>query len=106
MTNNLRPCPFCGGSDVDFTWLEDTGPDRGYGLAVLCNSCGGCMVTGLPEDWENPEPGRVKATEMWNARPSPLQVEEPLRVTPINGEQVEVPVATMTPEEFYRKIKG
>ena len=35
-----------------------------------------------------------------------LQFEEPLRVTLINGEQVEVPVATMTPEEFYRKTKG
>lgn len=62
----LSACPFCGSEDIEFTNLEGTGPERDYGLAVICSSCGGAIVTGFP--LENTGMFEARAADMWNKR--------------------------------------
>lgn len=56
MSNELKPCPFCGNKSI---WLEDIdvrGMDSYYAVCVECGAKSGYEDT--PE----------KATEKWNAR--------------------------------------
>ena len=66
-THDLKPCPFCGGKDVEVTNVLETEPEMAYfGLTkdnwnILCKDCyatGGTRRTAL------------EAIEAWNRRVS------------------------------------
>lgn len=63
---SLLPCPFCGGSDLIFTAAEGAREDRDYGLAVMCVTCGGSLISSL----ECVEQNHPDATVLWNKRVS------------------------------------
>lgn len=56
MTEELKPCPFCG-SEAEFNSDE-------FGEGVCCKSCGATMHNGVYG-----EEGRRLASADWNARP-------------------------------------
>ena len=53
MSEELKPCPFCGSDDVDLQCYEDDG------FHVVCGKCGGNMP-----GWDDPD----EAIEAWNRR--------------------------------------
>ena len=63
----LKPCPFCGGLNLDDTCREQeqTGARRQY-FYVYCNLCQACGPTDFRQD---------DAIEQWNLRASPYHDE-------------------------------
>ena len=48
--NEYKPCPFCGGTDIDYN--SETGyNDGGFWSWIECNDCGATAKT--KEDWDN-----------------------------------------------------
>lgn len=54
---DLKPCPFCGGDDLELA-QEDMGPD-GWTFVIECHDC---FARG-PDGWR-----RKEAEEAWNTR--------------------------------------
>ena len=52
----LKPCPFCGGTDIQ--------PGDAYGIVFMC--CYGCSASVEAED--HIEGARQKAIKLWNTR--------------------------------------
>jgi len=62
MTEKIKPCPFCGGTDAQTFDMDD-----GDYTAVACPNCwawGPCVYVGEMEDLE------AEAIKRWNERPS------------------------------------
>ena len=59
MSEELKPCPFCGKSDIG-TYIDFHSPDRQF-FGVICRWCG----AELPPSSKTEE----KAIERWNKRP-------------------------------------
>lgn len=69
MTEELKPCPFCGSADIAHNMFED---DAGREFSfIMCDGCGvNCNdVDTLPER---------KAIDVWNTRSSPLLIGLPV----------------------------
>jgi len=64
MTEELLPCPFCGGRDL---WKHLT--DDGYSAVVECNGKG-CYAAGPNQYMHNLSDAEMlaKAVELWNQR--------------------------------------
>ena len=62
MTEELKPCPFCG-SEAEFNSDE-------FGEGVFCKSCGANMHNGVYG-----EEGRKFASADWNSRPIENELE-------------------------------
>jgi len=60
-TNELKPCPFCGGDDVEFVPLYNNDCDK-VGGKIRCNCCLSTFVH--PEANDDDE-----LVEYWNRRP-------------------------------------
>lgn len=60
MTEELKPCPFCGGRDLAVEWIElaDRGEKR-LEHAVQCRGCGADGPSGRT---------REEAASLWNTR--------------------------------------
>lgn len=63
MTEELKPCPFCG-SEAEFNSDE-------FGECVCCKSCGATLHNGVYG-----EEGRKLASADWNARPIENELNE------------------------------
>ena len=63
---NLKPCPFCGGTDVS-NWLNG----KGWSVEVECQGC----HSGITASWDESQERFVnQAIEIWNTR----QIEDEL----------------------------
>lgn len=63
MTEELKPCPFCG-SEAEFNSDE-------FGEGVCCKSCGATIHNGVYGEY-----GRKLASFDWNARPIENELNE------------------------------
>ena len=69
---DLLPCPICGEDNADFVAIEDTGPNRGAGLAVMCD-CGCAVMTGIEYNISgNSLEELCSASAQWNKRRCPV----------------------------------
>lgn len=66
----LKPCPFCGSSDVEVSWYTRTSSPDPAGYYVECVSC---AASGQGFDIQGEMPDRIeytkaKAIAAWNTR--------------------------------------
>lgn len=60
MTEKLKPCPFCGGTDIEVESSDYGGP------YVFCNDCG---ALGPPTRWtDETADDHARARALWNTR--------------------------------------
>jgi Lar family restriction alleviation protein len=74
MSDQLKPCPFCGHAAPGLWWAEDANEERDACAVIGCPDCGAHGPTGVSEfDPDARDPGRshVTAAEKWNRRPGP-----------------------------------
>lgn len=60
MSEELKPCPFCGGADIRMSYLE------GAKYEFMCISC--------PSRWTAFAESKVHAKDCWNTRAAPAPV--------------------------------
>ncbi|WP_340619015.1 Lar family restriction alleviation protein [Xenorhabdus entomophaga] len=67
MTDKLKPCPFCGGTDLEFTH-DVMMPDEWYaGWINCCNER--CEVKGPDVSWfDSANEAETAAIQAWNQR--------------------------------------
>lgn len=65
MTEKLKPCPFCGSTDIKFAVFD--AEDEGSVLCMTCKKCGACgpIMDPMPNDGELEF---QQATKAWNRR--------------------------------------
>lgn len=78
--DNLKPCPFCGGTDIRFSVKRTGHFERIYHAAMYCNGCHcyGARIHTAPvkNDYssrieaENDKTLKYYAAEAWNRRAS------------------------------------
>ncbi|MFM0044061.1 Lar family restriction alleviation protein [Paraburkholderia sediminicola] len=64
MSDELKPCPFCGGTDLDWT-AEQADAVTFFGQ-IHCNSCD--TVVHSEECWRSDEDAEIDAKDKWNFR--------------------------------------
>lgn len=77
MSRELKPCPFCGGTDIQYSIKTTGGYKRQYHASMFCNTChcyGARILYQVPnKDYsrylvENDTELHEKAIEAWNRR--------------------------------------
>ena len=86
MTEELKPCPFCGGfkATIEPVFIESFSTPR---FCVICSDCGADSQVDL---------GQSGAEECWNTRP----IEDKLRA---ENERLRAILAWYADEENYRE---
>lgn len=79
MSRELKPCPFCGGTDIQYSIKTTGGYERKYHASMFCNTChcyGARILYKVPSDnkfyprhlVEDDTELQEKAIEAWNRR--------------------------------------
>ena len=65
MTQKLKPCPFCGSTDIKFAAFD--AEDEGSVLCMMCNKCEACgpIIDPMPNNDYFEEQQAIAA---WNRR--------------------------------------
>lgn len=71
MSENLLPCPFCGGTDLNFKY-DDI---EGWIAHVECLDCDEVQGPMSRFKYDDKEDAAVDAAELWNRRATPEQGE-------------------------------
>ena len=85
MSDELKACPFCGGSNTTLDYYEISGPQE-LGTIVVCNECG----------------ASAKSIVDWNNRP----IEDALnaRIAELEEAQRWIPVSERLPDGGHREF--
>lgn len=102
MTKELRPCPFCGGTDAAIVMTKRVF-DNALGYLVMCADCGGAV--GLNVDTEftafTDFGTEAEAAEAWNTRAATTIGQVAVEVVPT------VRACRMEPlNAFYTDLNG
>lgn len=69
MGSELKPCPFCGGTDASETSMDGM---RRTVYFVSCNKCGACGPSRVYPDHTEP----LTESELWNRRADPAKPDQ------------------------------
>ena len=73
MSDDLKPCPFCGYDEIQITVDENQGTKWGRAVCFSCNAVGPEVRTGYDKSFE--APWRAEAAAEWNRRASDTEIE-------------------------------
>ena len=73
MSDDLKPCPFCGYDKIQITADENQGYKWGRAVCICCNAVGPEVRTGYDKSFE--APWRAEAKAEWNRRASDAEIE-------------------------------
>ena len=73
MSDDLKPCPFCGYDKIQITADENQGYKWGRAVCICCNAVGPEVRTGYDKSFE--APWRAEAAAEWNRRASDAEIE-------------------------------
>lgn len=64
----LKPCPFCGSSDVGFHYTSGRGRGNHMGFMIKCKKCGGAGELFYSRSGSPVSEAEESAAKSWNTR--------------------------------------
>ena len=97
--SELLPCPFCGGTDLDWT-AEAADAVTFYGQ-IECHTCEAIMHS--EECWGSEEDAEIDVKDKWNRR-APVSAPDGLALVPIEPtEDMVINGFESWPDEYFSK---